>query len=94
MRIKRMMVDLSRLELLELESLPKLGSNVRKHGFALADYLSIELANGADGLPACIADDLGVFGCIIGESELLGGAAVRALKVDFADRDVGHVASG
>ena len=91
MRIERMLVDLSRLR--ELESLPECGGDFGKHGFALSDYLRIELTDRADGLPACIADDLTVFGCIIGHSELVGGSAIRALKVDLSDGNfvLGHV---
>lgn len=91
MRITRMLVDLSRLE--SLEAPAHRVSHIGKYGFALSDHLSIELTDSADSLPACIADDFGVFGCIIGDSELVGGPTVRALKVNFTNRDVSHATS-
>lgn len=92
MRIDRALVDLARLEALNaLHLLPESGSDIGKHGFSLSDYLSVELTDSTDGLPACIAGDVTVFGCIIGHSELVGGTTVRALKVDFTDGNfVGH----
>jgi hypothetical protein len=88
MRIERMLVDLTRLEALQV--LPERRSKAGKHGFPPSDYLRIELTDSANFLPTALANDLSVFGWIIGNSELVGGPTVRALKMNFADGDVCH----
>jgi len=83
--------DLARLEAFyAAKAPPELARDIRKQRTALGNYLAIELTEGADGLPACIADDLAVVGCIIGDGELAGGPTVLALKVNLADRDDTH----
>jgi hypothetical protein len=89
MRIERMLIDLSHLNALRgAEGFPHGLYDVGHEFRPLADCLSIELCDGADGLPACVADDHAVFGCIIGENELVGGTTVLALKIDLTNRDV------
>lgn len=81
MRIERTLIDLSRLEALDLaESLGELG-------FRQLDGSGLVVTPCDKGLPAAIASDERVIGCVVGHRE---GGPATLIALTFDGKSIGH----
>ena len=81
MRIERTLIDLSRLEALNL------AEPLSEFGLGQIDCGGLVVAPSDEGLPTAVASDESVIGCVVGHRE---GGASTLIALTFDGKSIGH----